>query len=71
MSGRNRKPAGDGRPAAPLFADCADRAEHLRRGGADVVLVTGCELTLLGLPRTAVRCCPARCPLMPAGPVPD
>src|SRR5215470_2594153 len=31
---------------APLFADCADRAEHLRRGGADVVLVTGCELTL-------------------------
>ncbi|HXZ73082.1 MAG TPA: hypothetical protein VEH31_19715 [Streptosporangiaceae bacterium] len=33
---------------APLFADCADRAEHLRRGGADVVLVTGCELTLFG-----------------------
>src|SRR5262244_2893810 len=31
---------------APLFADCADRAEHLRRGGANVVLVTGCELTL-------------------------
>ena len=30
----------------PLFADCADRAEHLRRGGANVVLVTGCELTL-------------------------
>ena len=22
---------------APLFADCADRAEHLRRGGANVV----------------------------------
>jgi hypothetical protein len=31
---------------APLFADCADRAEHLRRTGASVVLVTGCELTL-------------------------
>ncbi|HYB85864.1 MAG TPA: hypothetical protein VEC76_03370 [Streptosporangiaceae bacterium] len=30
----------------PLFAECADRAEHLRRGGANVVLVTGCELTL-------------------------
>jgi hypothetical protein len=29
-----------------LFCDCADRAEHLRRGGARVVLVTGCELTL-------------------------
>ena len=25
---------------APLFADCADRAEHLRRTGANVVLVT-------------------------------
>jgi hypothetical protein len=33
---------------APLFADCADRAEHLRRTGANVVLVTGCELTLFG-----------------------
>ena len=31
---------------APLFADCADRAEHLRRAGARVVLATGCELTL-------------------------
>ena len=30
----------------PLFADCADRAEHLRRAGARVVLATGCELTL-------------------------
>src|SRR5215831_15144514 len=34
---------------APLFADCADRAEHLRRTGANVVLVTGCELTLFGV----------------------
>ena len=33
---------------APLFADCADRAEHLRRAGANVVLVAGCELTLFG-----------------------
>ncbi len=33
---------------APLFAECADRAEHLRRTGANVVLVTGCELTLFG-----------------------
>ena len=31
---------------APLFADCADRAEHLRRAGGQVVLVAGCELTL-------------------------
>jgi len=31
---------------APMFADCADRAEHIRRSGAEVVLVTGCELTL-------------------------
>jgi hypothetical protein len=29
-----------------VFEDCADRAEHLRRSGASVVLVTGCELTL-------------------------
>jgi len=29
-----------------LFRDCADRAEHLRRDGARVVLVTGCELSL-------------------------
>ncbi len=33
---------------APLFAECADRAEQLRRSGANVVLVTGCELTLFG-----------------------
>ncbi|MEV0615894.1 hypothetical protein AB0I81_21450 [Nonomuraea sp. NPDC050404] len=26
-----------------LYADCAERAESLRRGGAEVVLVTGCE----------------------------
>lgn len=31
---------------APLFAECADRAEHLRASGARVVLVTGCELSL-------------------------
>jgi hypothetical protein len=31
---------------APLFADCAERAERLRRSGARVVLVTGCELSL-------------------------
>jgi len=31
---------------APVFADCADRAERIRRSGAEVVLVTGCELTL-------------------------
>ncbi|MBY8884210.1 hypothetical protein K7472_05035 [Streptomyces sp. PTM05] len=30
----------------PFFADCARRAEEIRRGGADVVLVTGCELSL-------------------------
>ena len=36
-------------PAADLiglFRDCADRAEQLRRDGAKVVLVIGCELTL-------------------------
>jgi hypothetical protein len=30
----------------PYFADCADRAEALRRDGATVVLATGCELSL-------------------------
>ena len=29
-----------------LLADCADRAERLRRGGAEVVLLTGSELSL-------------------------
>ncbi|HZC27751.1 MAG TPA: hypothetical protein VE287_12055, partial [Actinopolymorphaceae bacterium] len=29
----------------PYFADCAERAERLRRGGGEVVLVTGCELS--------------------------
>lgn len=29
-----------------LFADCADRAEEVRRTGAEVVLVLGCEMTL-------------------------
>jgi hypothetical protein len=30
-----------------LFADCAERAERLRKGGAEVVFVTGAELTLM------------------------
>ncbi|MFF0226271.1 hypothetical protein [Streptomyces sp. NPDC004629] len=30
----------------PLFADCAERAERLRRDGAEAVLVAGCELSL-------------------------
>ena len=30
----------------PLFLDCADRAEALRRDGAAVVLVVGCEISL-------------------------
>lgn len=30
----------------PFFADCAERAERIRRTGAEVVFVTGCELTL-------------------------
>ncbi|MEU2659619.1 hypothetical protein ABZ615_30410 [Streptomyces sp. NPDC007325] len=30
-----------------LFADCAERAERLRRGGAEVVFVTGAELSLM------------------------
>ena len=30
----------------PLFAECAERAEQLRRDGATVVLVAGCELSL-------------------------
>jgi hypothetical protein len=29
-----------------LLADCAERAERLRRTGAEVVLLTGCELSL-------------------------
>lgn len=31
-----------------LFADCAERAERLRRRGAEVVFVTGAELSLMG-----------------------
>ncbi|GAA4205526.1 hypothetical protein [Microbispora amethystogenes] len=31
---------------APFFAECAERAEELRRDGARVVLVTGCELSV-------------------------
>jgi len=30
----------------PFFVDCAERAERIRQGGAEVVFVTGCELTL-------------------------
>ena len=30
----------------PFFADCAERAERVRRTGAEVVLVTGCEMSL-------------------------
>jgi hypothetical protein len=29
----------------PLFADCAERAEAVRRNGAEVVFVTGCEIS--------------------------
>lgn len=33
----------------PYFADCAERAERIRTAtGADMVFVTGCELTLFG-----------------------
>ncbi|GAA0927585.1 hypothetical protein [Nonomuraea longicatena] len=31
-----------------LYADCAERAEAVRRDGAEVVLVTGCEYTTFG-----------------------
>lgn len=30
-----------------LFADCAERAERLRRGGGEIVFVTGAELSLM------------------------
>jgi hypothetical protein len=30
-----------------LFTDCAERAERLREGGAEVVFVTGVELSLM------------------------
>jgi hypothetical protein len=33
--------------ALSLFADCAERAERLRRRGAEVVFVTGAELSLM------------------------
>ncbi|GAA4060261.1 hypothetical protein [Actinomadura miaoliensis] len=33
------------RQILPFFADCAQRAEALRQDGAEVVLVTGCELS--------------------------
>jgi hypothetical protein len=32
-----------------LFADCAERAERLRRRGAEVVFVTGAELSLMNI----------------------
>ncbi|MER6945522.1 hypothetical protein ABT294_15980 [Nonomuraea sp. NPDC000554] len=32
----------------PLYAECARRAEALRRGGTEVVLVTGCETSAFG-----------------------
>ncbi|MEU0572615.1 hypothetical protein ABZ297_45420 [Nonomuraea sp. NPDC005983] len=32
----------------PLYAECAGRAEALRRGGSEVVLVTGCETSAFG-----------------------
>jgi hypothetical protein len=31
-----------------FFADCAERAEKVRRGGAEVVFVAGCEYTTFG-----------------------
>jgi hypothetical protein len=31
----------------PLFADCAERAERLRKAGAEVVFVTGVELSIM------------------------
>ena len=33
------------RTMLPFFADCAERAEAVRRGGAEVVFVTGCEIS--------------------------
>ncbi|WP_068928956.1 hypothetical protein [Planobispora rosea] len=41
-----------------LFADCAERAERLRRRGAEIVFVTGAELSLMNdgfLPGDTVR----------------
>ncbi|MFD8564810.1 hypothetical protein ACFV1N_46735 [Streptosporangium canum] len=32
----------------PLFADCAERAETVRRSGAEVVFVAGCEISTFG-----------------------
>ncbi|MER7989673.1 hypothetical protein ABTY53_29400 [Streptomyces noursei] len=32
----------------PFFAECAERAERVRRSGAEVVFVTGCELSAFG-----------------------
>ncbi|WP_054814170.1 hypothetical protein [Nocardia arizonensis] len=37
----------DGDAILALFADCAERAERHRRGGAEVVFVTGAELSLM------------------------
>ncbi|WP_030509233.1 hypothetical protein [Microbispora rosea] len=34
------------RELAPFFLECAERAEEVRRDGAEVVLVTGCELSI-------------------------
>jgi len=32
-----------------MFEDCAERAEHIRRTGAPVVFVTGCEASVFGV----------------------
>ncbi|TWF98714.1 hypothetical protein [Kitasatospora viridis] len=60
----------------PLLLDCARRAERIRRAGAEVVLLLGCELTLFADgfipgdgfgPRLAALIAPDRTPLADAG----
>ncbi|MDH6141575.1 hypothetical protein P3T35_003594 [Kitasatospora sp. GP30] len=60
----------------PFFLDCARRAERIRRSGAEVVLVLGCELSLFAegfIPgdsfagRMAALAAPDRTPLVGTG----
>jgi hypothetical protein len=53
-----------------VLLDCADKAEALRRDGAEVVLVTGCELSLFGAGWAAGSTFAERIPNLFGGDVP-
>lgn len=49
----------------PFFLDCARRAERIRRSGAEVVLVLGCELSLFAEGSSPATASPAGWPRWP------